>query len=79
MEARLIRTSFAQQSGYYVVGDLPAVPYRAIALASLSRDAWTDPDVLERLRSLATPVRLQEGQQHTLSLKLSPALKGLMP
>ena len=78
-KARLIRTSFAQQSGYYEVGDLPGAPYRAIALASLPRDAWTDPAVLDRLRLLATPVRLQEGQQHTLSLQLVPAPPGLLP
>jgi hypothetical protein len=78
-KARMIRTAFSQQSGAYEIGDLPGAPYRAVAIPSLPRDAWTDPDVLDRLRLLATPVRLQEGQQHTLSLKLSPALKDLMP
>jgi hypothetical protein len=78
-KARLIRTSFARESGYYEVGDLPGAPYRAIALVSLPRDAWTDSNVLDRLRLLATPVRLQEGQQHTLSLQLVPAPPGLLP
>jgi hypothetical protein len=78
-KARLIHTSFAQPSGYYEVADLAGVPVRAIALASLPRNAWANPDVLDRLRLLATRVQLQEGQAHTLSLVLSPTPKDLLP
>jgi hypothetical protein len=77
--ARMIRTAFSQPSGAYEVGDLPEASYRAVAVPSLPSDAWTDPEVLDRLWSLATAVRLREKQQQTLDLKLSPAPKGLLP
>ena len=78
-KARLIHTAFSLQSGAYYFADLPGAPYRAVAVRSLPRNAWTDPDVLDRLRLLATPIRLQEGQRHALSLTLKPAPGGLLP
>jgi beta-lactamase regulating signal transducer with metallopeptidase domain len=78
-KARLIHTAFAQPSGYYEIADLPGAPYRAIALTSLPRNAWVNPDVLDRLRLLAKPVRLQDGEHHTLPLALTPTPKDLLP
>jgi hypothetical protein len=38
-----------------------------------------NPDVLNRLRPLATRFNLQEGEEQVVSLRLSPPLDGLIP
>jgi len=71
--ARLIRTTFSHQQGRYELGYLPAGDYRFVAVTTLPRRAWTDPAVLDRLWPSSMPVRLQEGQQQALSLRVVPA------
>ena len=75
--SRLIRTTFSHQQGRYELNDLPAGDYRVAAVATLPRRAWLDPAVLDRLWRSSAPVRLQEDQQQTVSLKVTPALSDL--
>ena len=50
---------------------LPPADYLAIAVELLPAYAWRDPEVLERLWPLATPFRLDEGEQQALNLRLA--------
>jgi beta-lactamase regulating signal transducer with metallopeptidase domain len=76
--SRLVRAARPRQDGSYQIDALPPADYVAVAVESLPRNAWTDPHVLERLRPLATPFRLREGEQRTVQLKLSLTPKGLL-
>jgi hypothetical protein len=67
---RVIRTTFSQQRGRYEVGDLPISSYRVVAVTSLPRNAWTDPEVVARLWPFTTSVSLDELRDSTLHLKV---------
>jgi hypothetical protein len=69
---RNIRTTFSQQRGRYEIDGLPIASYRVVAVTSLPRNAWTDPDVVARLWPLATSVSLDELRESTLHLKVVP-------
>jgi hypothetical protein len=76
--SRLVRGVRPLQDGTFRIDALPAGDYLAIAVKSLPQGAWTDPHVLDRLYPLTTRVRLAEGEQHTLALKISPTPEGLV-
>ena len=65
-----IRTTFSHQQGRYEIDSLPMSKYRVVAVTSLPRNAWTDPDVLARLWPSASPASLDELGQATLHLKV---------
>ena len=48
---------------------LPPEEYLAVALPGVGGTAWQDPEFLESLRRMATPVRLSEADARTLVLK----------
>lgn len=73
-----IRTTFSQQRGRYEIGDLPISSYRVVAVASLPRNAWIDPDVVARLWPFTTSVSLDELRQSTLHLTVAPAPTDLL-
>jgi protocatechuate 3,4-dioxygenase beta subunit len=58
-----------QQGGFLIKG-LPAGRYLAVALPFLEEGEQADPEVLERLRGVATPFALAAGEQKTLTLKV---------
>jgi beta-lactamase regulating signal transducer with metallopeptidase domain len=64
---------FSHQQGRYEFDGLPISGYRAVAVTSLPRNAWTDPDVLARLWPSASAVSLDELGQGTLHLRVVPA------
>jgi len=67
---RVIRTTFSQQRGRYEIDGLPLSSYRVVAVTSLPRNAWTDPEVVNRLWPFTTSVSLDELRQSTLDLKV---------
>ena len=69
--SRFVRATRSRQDGWFQIDDLPPTDYFAIAVESLPRNAWTDPNVLDRLVPFATRFRLNEGERRTLQLKLS--------
>jgi hypothetical protein len=75
---RVIRTTFSQQRGRYELDALPISSYRVVAVTSLPRNAWTDPEVIDRLWPFATSVSLDELRESTLPLKVVPAPTDLL-
>jgi hypothetical protein len=68
--ARSIKTTFSHQQGQYEIDSLPMSRYRVVAVTSLPRNAWTDPEVLARLLPNSSPISLDELGQGTLHLRV---------
>jgi hypothetical protein len=68
--SRHIAIGRPNQEGRYTVRGLPPAQYLAIALPSVDGTEYQDPELLESLRALATPIALFEGDVKTLDLKL---------
>jgi beta-lactamase regulating signal transducer with metallopeptidase domain len=75
---RVIRTTFSQQRGRYELDGLPIASYRVVAVASLPRNAWTDPEVIDRLWPFTASVSLDELRQSTMDLKVVPTPTDLL-
>jgi hypothetical protein len=69
---RVIHTTFSQQRGRYEIDGLPIASYRVVAVTSLPRNAWTDPEVIARLWPFTTRVSLDELRESVLHLKVVP-------
>ena len=67
---RSIYTTFSGQQGRYDVDALPISNYRVVAVTSLPRNAWTDPDVLERLWPSSLPLSLDAFGESVLHLRV---------
>ena len=76
-----VKTAGAGQDGRYRVDELPPGDYLAVALEQRPEPGMRNPEVLERLWPLATPFRLDEGEQQVLDLRLArtPGGLGLQP
>jgi hypothetical protein len=59
------------QDGRFKIQNLPAGNYLAIAVDYLPQGEWGDPEILERLKSKAKRLTLDEGATQTLDLKLT--------
>jgi hypothetical protein len=70
-QSRHVRLARPDQTGRFLVDGLPAGSYLAVALEYLEPGEETNPDFLERVKSLATSVRLTEGEKKPITLKLS--------
>jgi len=70
---RVTRTAFSQQRGRFEIDALPIAAYRVVAVTSLPRNAWTDPEIVARLWPFATSVSLDELRENALDLKVVPA------
>lgn len=68
--SRHIRTARPNQHGRFMLKNLPAGSYYAVAVEYLAEGDWNDPDVLERLKGKATRFTLGEGDVKTLELDL---------
>ena len=68
--AASIRTTFSHQQGRYEIESLPLARYRVVAVTSLPRNAWLDPEVLARLWPDSSPISLDELGQGTLHLRV---------
>jgi protocatechuate 3,4-dioxygenase beta subunit len=69
--ASRVRVARADQDGTFKFRSLPPGDYLAVALENVDTTEDQDPEVLERLRPLATPARVTEGGTVTLTMKLS--------
>lgn len=70
--SRYVRAARSGRAGQYRITELPPGAYLAVAVSAIAQGAWNDPAVLARLRPYASPLRLEEGEQRTLNLTLSP-------
>jgi hypothetical protein len=76
--SRFVRETRSGRDGGFEVTGLPPGDYLAVAIENLPALAWMNPDVLNRLRPLATRFHLEEGNEHVLSLRISPAPDGII-
>lgn len=70
-QSRFVRVGRPDQTGRFVISGLPPSSYLAVALEYLEPGEETNPDFLERLRTLGSSVRLAEGDKKTITLKMS--------
>lgn len=70
-QSRFVRTARPDQTGRFTVGGLPPGSYLAVALEYLEPGQETDPEFLERLKALGSPVRVAGAEKKPLVLKLS--------
>lgn len=68
---RHVRTGRPDQGGKFMITGLPPGSYQVVALEYLEPGDEQDPEVLERLRALATAVTLREGEQKAVTLKIA--------
>jgi hypothetical protein len=69
--SRYVRVGRADQTGRFMIAGLPAGSYTAVALDYLESGQESDPEFLERLKSLGTSLRLAEDEKKALTLKIS--------
>lgn len=72
-----VKTVGSGEDGLYRVDELPPGDYLAVALEQRPEPGMRNPEVLERLWPLATPFRLDEGEQQVLDLRLARTSGGL--
>jgi Carboxypeptidase regulatory-like domain len=71
--SRHVTMARPDQQGGFQAKNLPAGRYLAVAVEALEDGQESDPEFLERLRSLATAFTLGEGEQRSVSLKIVQA------
>jgi len=76
---RVVRETRSGRDGQFEFVALAPAEYLVVAVDALPSNAWMDPEVLNRLRPVATRFRLDEGEQRVISLTLSPTPDGLIP
>jgi hypothetical protein len=70
---RFVRAARTDVNGRFDVRGLPAARYLAVALEFLEPGEETNPETLEQLERLGTPLTLDDGGTAIVSLKVSPA------
>jgi protocatechuate 3,4-dioxygenase beta subunit len=60
------------QEGQFKIRNLPPGSYYAAAVDYVEAGAWSDPDLLDRLKTSASRFTLDEGETETLTLKITP-------
>jgi hypothetical protein len=71
--SRYVRSGRPDQDGRFKLSGLPPGQYHLIALDYLDPDSWTEPEYLERVRSKATNVSINEGETKSVDLKVNTA------
>ena len=69
-QSRYVKVGRPDQTGRFVIRGVPGHSYFAIALEYIEPGEETNPEFLERLRNLATTVRVADGEKKALTLKL---------
>jgi hypothetical protein len=77
--SRFVRETRSGRDGGFELTGLPPGDHLAVAIENLRPQAWRNTEVLNRLRPLATRFRLDEGGEHVVSLRVSPAPDELIP
>lgn len=70
-QSRHVRLARPDQTGRFLIDGLPAGAYLAVALEYVEPGEETNPEFLERVKTLATPVQLTEGEKKPITLKLA--------
>jgi hypothetical protein len=68
--SRRMRLARPDQRGGFMVKELPPGPYLAAAISSIEDGEESNPELLERLRSVATPFTLTDGERKAVTLKV---------
>jgi hypothetical protein len=68
-----MRTGRPDQDGRFKVTGLPPGEYHIVALDYVDANEWTEPEYLERVRSKATSVTINEGETKSIDLKINTA------
>ena len=74
---RLLRGVAADNSGRYGIDQLPPGAYRIVAVSTLPMNAWQDSEVLDRLWPISTSLRVLEGDQRSVPVRMQPAPPGV--
>jgi hypothetical protein len=69
--SRYMRTGRPDQDGRFKLTGLPPGQYHILALDYVDANEWNDPEFLDRVRSKATPVSINEGETKSADLKLN--------
>jgi carboxypeptidase family protein len=70
---RYLKTGRPDQDGRFKVSGLPPGDYYAVALDYVDSTEWTDPEYLDRIRSKATDVSINEGETKSVDLRVNTA------
>jgi hypothetical protein len=70
---RYLKTGRPDQDGRFKVSGLPPGDYYAIALDYVDSAEWMEPEYLDRIRSKATDVSVNEGETKSVDLKINTA------
>jgi hypothetical protein len=71
--SRYLRSGRPDQDGRFKLSGLPPGQYYLIAVDYLDQDGWTEPEYLERVRTRATSVSINEGESKSVDLRITPA------
>jgi hypothetical protein len=71
--SRYMRTGRPDQDGRFKVTGLPPGEYHIVALDYVDPNEWTEPEYLERVRSKATSVTINEGETKSVDLRINTA------
>ncbi|HTG99397.1 MAG TPA: carboxypeptidase-like regulatory domain-containing protein [Vicinamibacterales bacterium] len=70
-QSRQIVSSRTDAAGSYYVSAVPPGEYLIVAVEEVEQGEWFDPSYLDQIRSRSTKIRIEEGDQRTLDLKVS--------
>jgi hypothetical protein len=76
--SRYVGEAFIDSSGQFELSGMPPAGYLALAIEGAPLEGWTNPEILSRLRIMAMPFRLGEGEERALSLRLSTTADQLL-
>jgi hypothetical protein len=71
--SRHVAMARPDQQGAFQMTNLPAGRYLAVAVEALEDGEESDPEFLERVRSVATAFSLGDGEQRSMALKIVQA------
>ena len=69
--SRYLRTGRPDQDGRFKLSGLPPGQYYIVALDYMDPDGWSEPEYLERVRSKATSVNVNEGESKSVDLRIN--------
>ena len=69
--SRFVQLARPNQEGQFTARGLPPEDYLAVALPSVRGTEWMDPEFLEKMKPVATPLKLSEGETKKVSLTLT--------
>jgi len=74
-QSQALRLERPSQNGEFRVGSLPPGSYYVVALSDVSdivtSGDWQDPATLDKLRSIATEVSVNESESRSVTLRLA--------